>query len=69
MSEPVEFRCWECNQLIGMVINGRLYIAGVRAYRLHGEHRCGAQVHWDAGEVVERRRIKRRGRTVRIEVM
>lgn len=57
------FHCPECGVTIGQeTVNGGrtlLDMDGIAAYGFHGYCKCGAQVHWDSGEVIMRRLLKR----------
>lgn len=71
-SELIEQRCPYCSMLFGVAKAQRdgktlLQVGGLELYRLHGWHNCPAtgqreQVHWDSGEVLLRRIMKRKRR-------
>ena len=56
-------RCYKCDQVIGELVEkdgGTLLRIGmIEVYRIHGNCACGAQLHWDSGEVRLQRLIKR----------
>ena len=67
----IEQRCPYCSMLVGVEVerDGKtlLQVGDLELYRLHGWHDCPAtgqreQVHWDSGEVLLRRIIKRKQR-------
>jgi hypothetical protein len=68
-SELIEQRCPYCSMLFGVEVerDGKtlLQVGDLELYRLHGWHDCPAtgqreQVHWDSGEVLLRRIVKRK---------
>lgn len=67
----IEQRCPYCSMLFGVEVErdgkAMLLVGGLELYRLHGWHDCPAtgqreQVHWDSGEVLLRRIVRRKQR-------
>lgn len=70
-SDLIEQRCPYCSMLIGVEVerDGKtlLQVGDLELYRLHGWHDCPAtgqreQVHWDSGDVLLRRIVRRKQR-------
>ena len=70
-SDLIEQRCPYCSMLFGVEVerDGKalLLVGDLELYRLHGWHDCPAtgqreQVHWDSGEVLLRRIVRRKQR-------
>lgn len=67
-----KLRCSACNQELGLEVEkrGKVFLqvnAALRVYSGQGEHECPAdgqvhQFHWDSGEILMRRIMRRRRR-------